>query len=332
MAAKVGILNLEIMVSDLTNFREWPSTWPDTISHRMATVEFGIHTGQQDTTLDELRKLWRYCDGAGFKLITVWDHFHESPPRHGNGVCYESLALLSALALDTSRSRIGCLCFGMPYRNPAILAKALTTIDHLSHGRLTVGLGAAWHVPEHETYGIPFGSAKERLDRLSEGVRMVRMLFMEDRANFEGTYYQLRNAPNFPKPVQARVPIIVGGAGERRTLAIAARWADGSNQGYISPEAYQHKNDVLDQWCERFDRDPRSLERSIIIHFRMSSTGASIGGHQVEGAITGSVQEVTDKIGAYVEAGAQRISIVTRPPVDWEAMGLFVAEVMPKFQ
>jgi len=113
-------------------------------------VELGVHTGPQDIELDELRRLWRHCDAAGFDLITVWDHFYESPPRDGNGECYEALASLTALALETSRSRVGCLCFGMGYRNPAALARSLTTIDHLSNGRLTVGLGAGWHQPEHE--------------------------------------------------------------------------------------------------------------------------------------------------------------------------------------
>ena len=151
------------------------------------TVELGIHIGQQDIELDELRKLWRHCDEAGFDLITVWDHFYESPPRDGNGVAFESLALLPALALDTSKSRIGCLCFSMTYRNPAILAKALTTIDHLSKGRLTVGLGAGWHVPEHEGFGIAFPSAGERVDRLSEGVRVMRMMMTRARSNAPAT-------------------------------------------------------------------------------------------------------------------------------------------------
>src|SRR5712692_6781187 len=213
----------------------------------MARVELCVHTGPQDIELDELRKLWRHCDPV-FDLITVWDHFDESPYRDGNGTNYEAIASLAALAVETQRSRIGCLCFGMGYRNPALLAKSLTTIDHLSHGRLTVGLGAGWLVEEHEAYGFGFPAVKERLDRLSEGVRVVRMLLTEERSSFEGEHFRVANAPNYPRPVQKRIPIIVGGGGEQRTMRIAARWADGANQAYMSPESYRHKNQVLDQW------------------------------------------------------------------------------------
>lgn len=298
----------------------------------MAKVELGVHTGPQDIELDELHKLWRRCDAAGFDLITVWDHFYESPYRDGNSPTYESVALLSALALETSHSRIGCLCFGMGYRNPAVLAKSLTTIDHLSKGRLTVGLGAGWLVQEHEAYGLKLLSVKERLDRLAEGAAVVRALFTQDRSSFEGRYFELNDATNFPKPVQERVPIIVGGGGERRTMAIAARHADGSNQTYLSAEAYRHKNEVLDAWCERLERDPASLERSVVLHFRMASRPSDAAAAQVEGAICGEPRQVVDQIGAYVDAGAARVSFAIRPPVDWDALDSFIEDVMPAFR
>ncbi len=296
----------------------------------MARVELGVHTGPQDIELDELRKLWRYCDGAGFHLITVWDHFYESPPRDGSGPCFESIATLSALALETQRSRIGCLCFGICYRNPALLAKSLTTIDHLSAGRLTVGIGAGWHKPDHEGYGFGLPPAKERLDRLSEGVRVLRTMFSNPRSTWDGSHYRLHDAANIPQPVQPRVPIIVGGGGEQRTMAIAAKWADGANQAYIEPDAYRHKNRVLDQWCEKFQRDPQSLERSLLVHYRMTSKGTPTG--PLEGAIHGSAQQVVDKLGQYVDAGAARISIAIRPPLDWESLQTYVEEVMPAFR
>jgi alkanesulfonate monooxygenase SsuD/methylene tetrahydromethanopterin reductase-like flavin-dependent oxidoreductase (luciferase family) len=295
----------------------------------MAGVEFGIHAGPQDIKLDELRKLWRYCDEKGIDLITTWDHFYESPPRDGNGPCFEALACLSAMAVETSRSRIGCLCFGIGYRNPAMLAKALTTIDHLSHGRLTVGLGAGWHVPEHEGYGFPLPPIKDRMDRLDEGVQVVRAMFTNARSSFEGSFFRLKDAANIPPPVQPRVPIIVGGTGERRNFAIAARLADGSNQGYLTPEVYGHKNEVLDRWCETFNRDPRSLERSCLVHFNLTSKGEAA---PRDGAIYGTTRQVIDQVGAYVQAGAQRISAAIRPPLDWDAIGAFVENVIPAFR
>ena len=294
-------------------------------------VELGVHTGQQDIELDELRRLWRHCDQAGFDLITIWDHFNESPPRDGNGVCYEVLPLLATLALDTQRSRVGCLVFGITYRNPGMLAKSLTTIDHLSHGRLTVGLGAAWHVPDHEGYGFVLPPVKERLDRLSEGTRVLRAMFDGDHANFEGRYFRLHDARNVPLPLQAHIPIIIGGGGEQRTTAIAAKWADGTNQGYMPPDTYRHKNEVIDHWCEHFDRDPKTLERSIILHFYMSSTGRPPGG-QADGGLHGSPQQVIDRLGQYVVAGAERVSVAIRPPVDWDALQSYIEDVMPAFR
>ncbi|HEU0169656.1 MAG TPA: LLM class flavin-dependent oxidoreductase, partial [Chloroflexota bacterium] len=116
-----------------------------------------------------------------------------------------------------------------------------------------------------------------------------------------------------------------------RTTAIAARWADGTNQGYMPPEAYKHKNDVLDQWCEKFGRDPATLERSNILHFYMSSTGKSPGA-QPDGGLHGSAQQVVDRLGQYKEAGAERVSLAIRPPVDWDALQTFIDKVMPAFQ
>lgn len=298
----------------------------------MAKVELGIHTGPQDIELDELRKLWRYCDEKGFDWISVWDHFYESPPRDGNGPAFEAIASLSALAMETEKVRVSCLVFCMGYRNPALLTKALTTIDHLSHGRLTIGVGAGWHVPEHEGYGYEYPGVKERLDRLSEGIRVMRLMLTQDRSDFDGRYYQLKNAANFPQPVQARVPIIVGGGGEQRSLRIAALRGDGSNQTYMPAETYRQKNAVLDEWCEHYKRDPKTLERSVNLHFQMSSTGDPDAQPEQRGGLWGRPQHVIDMIGEYVDAGAQRINIAVRPPLDWDALQSYVEDVMPAFR
>lgn len=298
----------------------------------MTQVEIGVHTGPQDIELSELRQLWRRCDEAGFDLITVWDHFYQSPYQNPRSPTYEAVALLAAMALDTRRSRIGCLCFGMGYRNPAVLAKSLTTIDHLCGGRLTVGLGAGWHAEEHHAYGVDLLPVRARMDRFEEGVQVVRMLLRQERSSFEGTYYELNDATNDPRPVQERIPIIVGGGGERRTLAVAARYADGANQAYLSAEAYRRKNEVLDEWCERVGRDPASLERSVVLHFRMSSRPAGTAAPPADGSVYGSPQQVIDQLGAYARARAQRISLAIRPPVDWEALERFIGEVLPAFR
>jgi alkanesulfonate monooxygenase SsuD/methylene tetrahydromethanopterin reductase-like flavin-dependent oxidoreductase (luciferase family) len=298
----------------------------------MPKVELGIHSGHQDIELDEVRELWRRFDDAGIDLITVWDHLYESPYRDGTSPTYEAVVLLTALALETKNCRVGCLCFAMGYRNPAILAKSLTAIDHLSNGRLTVGLGAGWHVPEHEAFGVTFPDVKERLDRLSEGTRIVRAMLDNDRTTFHGKLYITENVANYPRPLQAHVPIIVGGGGEQRTMAIAARYADGTNQGYMSAERYRDKNRVATEWCEKLGRDPASLERSTLIHFHMSSRPPEPSAQHVAGSIWGEPQQVIDQIGEFVEAGAQRCSFAIRPPLDWDALQSFMEDVMPAFR
>jgi F420-dependent oxidoreductase-like protein len=298
----------------------------------MPRVQFGVHTGPQDIELSELRRLWRHCDDAGFDLITIWDHFYQSPYKDPLSPTYEAVALLAAMASDTRRCRIGCLCFGMGYRNPAVLAKSLTTVDHLSGGRLTVGLGAGWLVEEHQAYGIDLLSVKERMARFGEGVQVVRQLFNEEKSSFEGQYFELNDATNYPRPVRGTIPIIVGGGGEQKTLAIAARYGDGSNQAYMTAGAYRHKNQVLDEWCARVDRDPATLERSVNLHFHMSSRGEPADAKHPEGSLFGPARQVVDQLAPYVDAGAQRIGLAIRPPVDWDALDTFIADIMPAFR
>ncbi len=300
----------------------------------MAKLTFGVHTGQQDIEMEELRRLWKHIDASGFGWISVWDHLYEAPNRDGVGPTYEAIPLMAALACETQNVRIGCLVFCMTYRNPALLAKSLTTIDHLSHGRLTVGLGAGWHVQEHAAYGYEFPDVKERLDRLSEGTRLIRAMLTHHRSSFEGKYYKTENVSNEPMPVQERVPILIGGRGEQRTLRMAAARADGWNVPYISAEEFGHKIEVLDQWCEHYKRDPKTLHRSVNLHMLMSSKGdgPQPGTPAAAGGLAGTPQQVIDRIGDYVKAGAEQVNIAIRPPVDWAALQQFIDEVMPAFK
>jgi len=233
--------------------------------------------------------------------------------------------------------RLGCHVFCMNYRNPGLLAKSLLTIDHASHGRLEVGLGAGWHVQEHEAYGFTFPSVKERLDRLEEGVQVIRSLFTEERSNYEGKYYSLNDATLYPRPVQERIPLVIGGRGEKRTLKLAAQYADGWNVPYINLEEYERLNGVLDEWCERVDRDPATMERSVNLHMLMGVDEADAARIQSErsglfgggGGLSGSPQQAIETLKRYQEAGAARVSIAIRPPVEWDALQAFVEEVMP---
>ncbi|GIX48763.1 MAG: LLM class F420-dependent oxidoreductase [Candidatus Tectimicrobiota bacterium] len=312
----------------------------------MTQLRFGVHTGQQNCSLDELRRLWRYLDGAGFDWISVWDHFYESPPVDGSGDAFEAVSALTLLATETRQVRVGCLVFCMGYRHPAVLAKALVTIDHASHGRLEVGLGAGWHEPEYRGYGIPFPPIKERLDLLEEGIQVIRALLNNERSTFRGKYFSLHDAACNPKPVQRPLPLWIGGNGEKRTLRLAARYADGWNGPYISPETFRHKCQVLDRWCEAEGRDPATLVRTVNVGFYMATDAAkaralrrtleaqwgSAFATRAEGFLMGTVQETIDRLGAYREAGAARVNIALRAPFDWEALQAYVEEVMPAFR
>lgn len=199
------------------------------------TRTLGVHTGQQDCSLEEMRRLWRFIDQAGFDWLSIWDHFYEAPPIDGNGPCFETVSALTLLATETSRVRVGCLVFCVSYRHPAVLAKALATIDHVSNGRLEAGLGAGWHEQEYREYGIAFPSIGVRQDQLEEATQIIRSMLTKESTTFAGKHFQVQNARCNPKPVQKRLPLLIGGAGEKRTLRTAARYADGWNIAYVTP-------------------------------------------------------------------------------------------------
>lgn len=307
-------------------------------------ITFGVHLGPQNINIDDCRRLWRFADTNGFKWFSVWDHFYEAPPVDGNATHFEAVALMSAIACETSNLEIGNYVFCMNYRNPAVLLKSLITVDHLSGGRCAIGLGAGWHEMEHAAYGFEFRPPKQRLDMLEEGVRIMRMLMDQDRTTFTGEYFTINNAAMNPKPLH-RMPIWIGGRGEKRTLRIAARHADGWNVPYISPEEFKHKCDVLDSWCDKEGRDPATIKRSINLHFFGVPTDAKAdAAHQklrdtlgrsweagAPGALVGGPSQIVEQIGRFQQAGVTALNIAFRPPVDWEGVQAFVEQVMPVF-
>ena len=298
------------------------------------SIEIGIHGGQQDVSIDELRRMWKFADRSGFDFISLWDHFYEAPPVDGNAPVFEAIAAMATLASDTVNAKIGCHVLCVTYRNPGLLANSIMTIDHVSHGRVEVGLGAGWQIPEHLAYGFPFDSPKERSDRLEEGIEVLRMLFSQNVSNFDGNYYQLRDAKLNPRPVQERIPIVVGGRGKRRTLPTAARLADGWNVPYVTVEEFTRLNVFLDEICQIENRDPANLHRSVNLHMRMGTSAKHAVQIQserglAEGVVGGTCQEAIETIKAYEQAGADRVSIAIRPPIEWESLQAFAEEVIP---
>lgn len=294
------------------------------------TCRFGVHTGLQNTSVDELRSLWARIEALGFDWISIWDHFYAADATGPN--CLEAVASHAALACHTERVRCGSLVYCAGYRHPAVLANAIATIDHLSGGRADLGLGAGWAIDEYRAYGIPFPSAGERLDLLEESVQCIRSLLHNEVTNFEGRFFTLTDARCEPRPVQAEVPLWIGGGGEKRTLRIAARFADGWNVPFISPADFAHKREVLHAHCADVGRDPAAIRCTVNVGVAIDdeALGQQFG-RMAElvrpGVLIGSGQQLVDGIGRYVEAGADQVNIAMRAP--WELDGLeAVAAVM----
>jgi alkanesulfonate monooxygenase SsuD/methylene tetrahydromethanopterin reductase-like flavin-dependent oxidoreductase (luciferase family) len=311
-------------------------------------MKFGIHIGHMGGPLAEMRKLWKFADAKGFDWFSVSDHFQESPPRGGDMDCYEAIATLTAAAMDTTHIRLGSGVYCVVYRNPALLAKSLTTIDHLSNGRVDCGLGAGWHGVEATAYGYPFPSIGPREDMLEEYAQIMRLLLDPERrrADFEGKHFRVSNAPNNPKPLQPRIPIWIGGRGEKRTLRAAAKYADGWNGAYIGPEDWKQKSQVLDRWCETEGRDPKTIMRTVNLGFYLGADakgaaradeifGNHWGGSQERSArsgyLRGTVKDAREMVDAFRELGCTRLNIAFREgPYDWDALEAFAAEIVRK--
>jgi alkanesulfonate monooxygenase SsuD/methylene tetrahydromethanopterin reductase-like flavin-dependent oxidoreductase (luciferase family) len=237
---------------------------------------------------------------------------------------------MTALAMATQRVRVGCLMFCALYRNPGLLAKAAVTIDHLCGGRTELGIGAGWFEEEFREYGYGFPPLARRLDQLEEALQVVRSLLREPVTSFKGRYYQIEGAVCSPRPVQPRLRIWVGGRGAQRTPRIAARYADGYNLPYVSPEQCRERLAALARACEKIQRDPAEIESSANLAFAMGSRRV-LEGPQAGGVLAGSPQEVTDRLGAYQRAGLAGVNLALRPPVDWEAFESFIENVLPAF-
>jgi len=289
---------------------------------------FGVHTGLQHTTADELRILWKRIEALGFDWISIWDHFYGATGQPDDAACLEAVAMHAALASETERVRCGALVYSIGYRHPAVLAKAITTIDLISGGRAAMGIGAGWAEVEYAAYGIPFPTIATRMDQLEEGIACLRGLLHEEVTDFEGEWFRLTQARNEPRPVQQRLPIWVGGTGERRTLRIAARFADGWNAPFVSPEQFAAKRDVLDRHCADVGRDPGDVSAAVNVGLAWSeeslrSQFGALADRVRPGVLTGSFEEVVDRVGQYVDAGADQVNLALRAPFDVDALEQF---------
>ncbi len=221
-------------------------------------VEIGIYLPQVGFTWEELRSRVALCDREGIHSVWFMDHLY--PPGMPQVPSFEAWTTAAALAVLTERIRIGHLVLCNGFRHPALLAKMAVTLDHASGGRLDLGLGSGSYPPEFAQFGIPFARDGDRAAALAEALEVIRRLFVEERASFDGRHYRLADAPSLPRPVQTpHPPIHVGGAGEKRTLPLVARHADVWNCPTYALAELPQKLDVLRTECRRIGRDPASL-------------------------------------------------------------------------
>jgi probable F420-dependent oxidoreductase len=211
----------------------------------MARFKVGVQLHPQHTSTDALRAAWRAADQLGVDSIWTWDHFY---PLYGDpgGEHFEAYALLAAMAVETSRAQVGLLVGCNSYRNPELVADAVRTIDHLSGGRAILGIGAGWFERDYDEYGYEFGTAPDRLRALGEALPRI----------------ETRLTKLTPPPVQDKLPIMIGGAGEKVTLRLVAQHATMWN-AFGPPEKWAEKNAILDEWCTKVGRDPAEIERTV---------------------------------------------------------------------
>ncbi len=242
----------------------------------MSNFKIGVHIRPQHTSVAALRTAWKDADALGVDSITIWDHFYPLTGDPG-GAQFECWTLLAAMACDTRHAQIGAIVTAIGYRDPDLLADMARTVDHLSGGRLILGLGAGNSERDHTEFGYAWGTPAERLRALRHGLVRIKA-----------------RLPKLNPPPVGRLPILIGGGGERVTLRLVAEFADMSNTPG-SPDVLRHKNQVIDDWCARVGRPPQDIERTCNIP-----------------------ATAVERVHEFVEAGAQRLQIQLDHPFDMQ--------------
>jgi F420-dependent oxidoreductase-like protein len=272
-------------------------------------LRFGLKNSGQDTTIEELRAVWRIADEGGFDHVWDFDHLASIGGGGPDRPIYEGWTLQAAIAQATKRVRLGCLVTGNTYRHPVLLAKMAVTVDHLSGGRLEFGIGAAWAEIEHEMYGIE--GLDHRVGMLSESLRILKSLWTQERTDFDGRYYHLKDAIANPKPIQKPHPPIWIGASGATTLRLVARHADVWNIAGGDPDRVGELTALLVEACGAVGRDPSDIRRSL----QFGWDGADR-------------QELVDLCGRYLELGVTEQVIYLRGG-EPEALAAKIADALP---
>ena len=308
--------------------------------------------GQHGLNWENWRRMLATAERLGFPTVFRSDHFFMLPTHQQDSLDpYLSFTLAAA---ETESIRFGPLVTPITFRHPSNLGRMAAQIDLLSGGRFVMGLGAGWNEAEHRAYGIPFPATKERFDRLDEAVRLMRALWTEQPASFEGRFYRLDEAGYKSQPAPGRPPLLIGGAGERRTLRIAAEHADEWNCVTVTePEGYAHKVQVLERHCEDVGRDPSTIARSMMVfpiagpnertisaiasktmaHFSLdpeASPRVMIERMEGKGILSGTTDEVVEKLGKLAELGLEEMVLQHIDFDSDEGPEYFASEIAPQ--
>jgi len=307
--------------------------------------------GQEGVTWDQWVRLAHACEEQGFQGLFRSDHYL-SFDRPGERGALDAWSTLAGLAALTERIRLGTMVSPVTFRHPSVLAKSVVTVDHISGGRVELGMGAGWFEREHEAFGFSFPSTRERMDVLAEQVEIVHRLWdrNEESVSFDGAHYRLEAVHVLPSPVQEpHPPLILGGGAGPRAAALAARWADEYDVVSVGPDEARRARTLLSEACAAIGRDPdalrlslmtgavvgtdrRELERRAIAlmdHERESGdVAAAIEGWRSEG-IVGTVDEVLGRLAEYAEAGVERVLLQHLVHDDLEMLELIGAEIIP---
>jgi F420-dependent oxidoreductase-like protein len=254
----------------------------------------------------------RHAEATGWDGVYVADHFMSDAggPFPADAPHLEATAALSALAVATERVRLAHLVLGITYRHPAVLANWAATTDHVSGGRLTLGVGAGWQENEHEQYGIDLGPPGERIERFDEALQVIRGLLDEPETTVHGEHYDVTGAVAWPKPRQDHLPLLIGGKGDRM-LGVVARHADQWNM-WSDPAALAERRSVLDAHCERIGRDPAEIATStqaVTMVLDDEAKGAEIEASMERPTVAGSPGHFAERVTAWRDAGADEVIV-----------------------
>ncbi|HEY7591127.1 MAG TPA: LLM class flavin-dependent oxidoreductase [Candidatus Limnocylindrales bacterium] len=306
------------------------------------SIKVGVLPWGQRVDWPSLLDVGRRADELGYDSLWTWDHLY---PIQGDwrAPIFEGYMTLAGWAGVTSKATLGLMVGANTFRNPALTAKIVTTLDHMSNGRAILGIGGAWFEREHVAYGLDFGSGfGERLDWLDEAVEVMHAMVRGKDASARGPRYSTKQVRNDPPPIQDHIPILIGGDGEKKTLHTVAKYADAWNTGG-EVEFVRHKDNVLRQWCERVGRDESEIERTlglglVIIRDDAAEARKVDAGFRKhhpgydETPRIGSAEAIAESLVPYVELGFHHIFYDVPAPHDHETLERFVGEVKPMLE